>query len=273
MENGFIHSVGTWLGTARHGGMLWLFIAGGLATGIAALALLMSTPPKYRRTVVSFVTLIGGLYFSVEFLIPHKNFLTVSKPAVSDWMTVIGSFALLLGMSNLFQIHGKAVAKRSKGWYNSAAFFVAFFAIMVMGFLRDGASGNLGVVSKQLFTVLFNGFLNPLDATMFSLIAFYIVSAAYRAFRIRSVESALMMLTAATIMLALVPVGVWLTHWIPASGPLAMFRIERIGYWLLTWPNMAVQRAIAFGIAVGSLAMGLRIWLSLEKGSFFDKQL
>jgi hypothetical protein len=82
-----------------------------------------------------------------------------------------------------------------------------------------------------------------------------------------------MMLTAGIIMLSLVPVGTWLTSWLPASGFISSLRLENIGYWLLIWPNMAVQRAITFGVAVGSLAMGLRIWLSLEKGSFFDRQL
>ena len=108
---------------------------------------------------------------------------------------------------------------------------------------------------------------------MFSLIAFYIVSAAYRAFRVRSAEAGLMMGTAAIIMLGLVPVGAMITNWLPRTGPWASFRLENITYWLLIWPNMAVQRAIEFGLAVGAMAMGLRIWLSLERGSFFDRQL
>ena len=88
-----------------------------------------------------------------------------------------------------------------------------------------------------------------------------------------SMEAALMMGAAAIIMLALVPIGVALTDWIPAGHVLSIFRVERIGYWLLVWPNMAAQRAIGFGVAVGALATGLRIWLSLERGSFFDRQL
>ena len=160
--------------------------------------------------------------------------------------------------------------KRTSGWYNSVAFFLAFFGIMVFGFMKDWRGG---AVSTQMFGILFKGFYTSLDATMFSLIAFYIVSAAYRAFRVRSAESALMMITAAIIMLALVPVGAAITSWLPDHGFLSAFRLERIGYWILIWPNMAVQRAINFGIAVGSLAMGLRIWLSLERGNFFDRQL
>ncbi len=261
------------LGQTHQGWMLWGYIFGGLLAGVAGLVLLMNTPPRYRRGVVMAVTFIGGLYFSVEFLWGDKNFLTTTRPAAADWFMVIGAFALLLGVLNLFQIHSKAIAKQSKGWYNSAAFFAALFSIMILGFIRDGATGNLATVSTNLFQILFRGFLTSLEASMFSLNAFYIVSAAYRAFRIKSVEAALMMLTAATIMLALVPAGAWLTNWIPADSMFASLRIESVGIWILTWPNMAVQRAIAFGIAVGSMAMALRIWLSLERGNFFDKQL
>jgi len=56
-------------------------------------------------------------------------------------------------------------------------------------------------VNTSLFQIPFRGFLTSLNATMFSLIAFYIVSAAYRAFRVRSVEAGVMMITAAIIML------------------------------------------------------------------------
>src|SRR5690606_9801871 len=105
---------------------------------------------------------------------------------------------------NLFDIHGKALRKRSAGWYNSAAFFIAFFAILFAGFLKDWRAEQLASIEAKtpmhavisgaatananLFEILFRGFLTSLDATMFSLIAFYIVSAAYRAFRIRSLE-------------------------------------------------------------------------------------
>ena len=140
---------------------------------------------------------------------------------------------------------------------------------MILGALRDsGAPGSL-----QLFNMMSNGFYYSMRATTFSLVAFYIVSAAYRAFRIRSAEAAFMMGSAMIVMLALVPIGPILTSWLPQHGFLSIFRIEKLGYWLLASPNMAVQRAIGFGIAVGALATGLRIWLSLERGSYFDRQL
>ena len=281
----------TWLAVPRGGWELAGFIVAALALGALALALLISIPPRYRKYVVMAVTFIAGLYYSIEFLIPRENLLTRWKPYVGDASLIIGSFTILLGVSNLFQIHGRAVSRRREGWYNSAAFFVAFFAIIVAGYLYQSrmteltsltapatsaeykAVASAAQADEQAFNILFRGFLTPLEATMFSLIAFYIVSAAYRAFRIRSAEATLLMLAAAIVMLALVPVGVILTSWIPATGILSAFRLENLGYWLLTSPNMAAQRAIGFGLGVGMFAMGLRIWLSLERGSFFDREL
>lgn len=265
----FFHNTWTWLAQPRHGIELAAFIIGALGVGAVFLGILTSIPARYRKTVVMIVTFIGGLFLSLEFLIPKENPLTDAVTTVANIQIVVGSFALLLGVWNLFHIHSKAIMKQSKSWYNSAAFFVAFFAIMILGFLRDGNVNG----TNEIFNILFSGFLLSLQATTFSLVAFYIVSAAYRAFRIRSAEAMLMMVAATIVMLALVPLGTVLTSWLPNTGFLSAFRIEKIGYWLLVSPNMAVQRAIAFGIAVGALATGLRIWLSLERGSFFDRQL
>lgn len=289
----WVHRIGDLLFPAAvQGGWVWVYIAAAIIVGAAGLVALMSTPPRYRKAIVVAVTFLGGLFFSLEFLLPHEPVtafghtllgkghvtrfaqgLTDAKPSVADWAMVIGSFTLLLGTFNLFQVHGKAVKKKTAGWYNSLAFFISFFLIMAAGFAKDASGGAARTISTQLFAILFNGFVQQLDATMFSLIAFYIVSAAYRAFRVRSAEAGLMMATAGIIMLGLVPIGAILTNWLPHSGPLASLRLENITYWLLTWPNMAVQRAIGFGLAVGWLAMSLRIWLSLERGSFFDRQL
>ncbi len=264
----FFHNLWTMLFAPQHGMALFAYIIAAVLTGALALYLMTMLPTRFRKPIVMIVTLLGGLVLALEFLIPNDNIFTTYIPDYANVAMVIGSFALMLGIFNLFRMHGEAIGGKKQGWGNSLAFFVAFFAIMIAGFLKD-----VSPVANNTFALLFRGFLKPLQSTMFSLIAFYIASAAYRAFKIRSAESAFMMIAAAIIMLALLPIGVMITSWIPEHSFFSIFRIERLGYWILVSPNMAVQRAIAFGIAVGGLATGLRIWLSLEKGSFFDKQL
>ena len=108
---------------------------------------------------------------------------------------------------------------------------------------------------------------------MFSLLAFYIVSAAYRAFRIRSGEALVLMIAAVIVMLTPLPLGIAITNWIPEHSFWGNFRIERIGEWLLMTVNSAALRAIAFGLGIGGLAMSLRIWLSLERGTYFGQEV
>ncbi|MEN6371031.1 MAG: hypothetical protein ABFD64_03375 [Armatimonadota bacterium] len=202
------------------------------------------------------------------------NFLSRYKLPLATVNSVVGSFAFALGLFGLFSIHGKAIAKRKKGWYNSLAFFIAIATMTVLGFLDRYAAPHGSVYadfSHTAYRIVFEGGLTALQSTMFSLVAFYIVSAAYRAFRIRSVDAVIMMISAFLVMLSVVPVGMWMTSGL--HGNLKFLKLENIGDWIMTLPNMAAQRGMQFGISVGGLAMALRIWLSLERGSYFDKQL
>ena len=66
-----------------------------------------------------------------------------------------------------------------------------------------------------------------------------------------------------------IAVGQWLTHWHTVPPYL---HVETIRNWILTVANAAATRAIAFGLGIGSLAVALRIWLGLERGSYFERQ-
>jgi hypothetical protein len=93
---------------------------------------------------------------------------------------------------------------------------------------------------------------------------------------VRSAEAALMMITAIILMAGQVPLGMALTHWIPGADPETLpgvLRIENFSYWVLSKLNMPVQRAIEFGLGLGALAMALRIWLSLERGTYFGQEV
>ena len=237
--------------------------------------LLQLVPNRHRKTLIAIVTFLAGLIYSVEYFVPAnpktgKNFLTPFTDSLQEATLVIYAFALGLGVYSLVRFHGRALIKLRPGWHNNLAFFVAFFAMMVAGFWQDLAGSQL---SKNVYDLLFQSTVAALGATMFSTIGFYIVSAAYRAFRIRSAEATLMLIAAFIVMLGQVPIGAYITSGIPATSWLSILKLENLSYWILNQPNMAAWRAMAFGIEVGALAMALRTWLSLERGSFFDREL
>jgi hypothetical protein len=82
------------------------------------------------------------------------------------------------------------------------------------------------------------------------------------------VESSILMLSALVVLLGL-SFGVLLTDKIPAEGMAANFRMETWSQWVLTVLSLPALRAIDFGVGLGALAMGLRIWLGIERGALF----
>jgi hypothetical protein len=251
--------------------------------------------PRGRRWLIALVTFVSGLYLGLEYFLPVRkavlwptaipnpnpdrgaNLLTPGIEPVGIMMSVIGAFTVGLGIYSLCQVHGRNLGQRRPGWYNSLALFLAMVAMLVFGFWahylpKAEATSAAMPAPRAIYEMLFRGLFMPLQAATFSLLAFYIASAAYRAFRIRTAEAGLMMGAAFIVMLAQVPIGAWLTSGLPVTGALAFFRLEALGEWIMTWLNAPAQRGIVFGVAIGGLAMSLRIWLSLERGTFFSEQ-
>ena len=115
----------------------------------------------------------------------------------------------------------------------------------------------------------------PLQATMFALLAFFIASAAYRAFRARTTEATLLLVAAALVMLGRVPLGGWLWHkivdlidLIPGTHLAGLKNLEifaKINDWIMDIPQTAAKRGIYIGIVLGGIAMSIRIILGIER--------
>ena len=275
---------------------LWLMIGASLAFCVLIFFLLQLLPGRSRRWLIIGCTFLAGCFYSMEFFLPvHQlepgkmgNFLTPWVEPLGFFVMSMGGFAIGLGVVNLAAYHAKAIAGRKQGWENSVVFFLALIAMIVIGIWNV----RVGRIAQQIkdpgvlkafehhtktvtdgYELLFNGMLQPLGATMFSVLAFFIVSAAYRAFRIRTLEAALMSATAFLVLLSMVPLGMAITSSINVHSGYAGLRLENLGRWILVVINMSTVRAINFGVAVGGLAMSLRVWLSLERGAYFDQKV
>ena len=108
-------------------------------------------------------------------------------------------------------------------------------------------------LDNPAFRRFFDYILIPIQATMFSLLAFFIASAAYRAFRARNVLSTILLLAALIVMLRFMP-GPWGNT------------IAESAAWIMNVPNMAAQRAIVIGIGLGIVATALKVVLGIERG-------
>jgi hypothetical protein len=267
----------------------WAAIVGVMVVFVLVLGAIQLMPSSVKRGTIALVTFVTGLILVLAFLVPPdpktgKNFLAGTVNLVGQFAQVVVGFTILLGVYNLCRLHFHKVTRTRPGWGYSLVFFVSFLSMLVAAFWRDWPTWFAPAYQPpawikapsraqlDAYTLLFMGLYRNLEATMFSILAFYIVSAAYRAFRMRSLEAGILMVTAVILMLGQVPVGTLMTSWIPPTSPFAALRIENISQWVLTTINAPVQRAIGFGLALGQLAMALRIWLSLERGTYFGRE-
>lgn len=258
----------------------WQFWLALLVTTLAFFALLyvlqqLGSAARRRLTVVC--TFVAGLFYLVAFFVPQtinpvKNYET----PLGNFLLVVGGFTVGLGVINLCLAHGRTLVRARPGWINSAGFFAGFLGMAIFGIWSIYVTPEEGAATVPLATagyqLLFEGLLTPLQSTTFALLGFYIVTAAYRAFRIRTVEAGLMTVIAFLVMLGQVPLGQAITAHLSETGPWASLRLENVSNWLLTIPNTAATRGILFGSVTGSFALSLRVWLSLERGSYFGKE-
>ncbi len=194
---------------------------------------------------------------------------------------------LLLGVFSLTRIHVLKVFKQQKDWQFSLCLILAMVLIIFAGYnswLTELAmkpdqleaiaklEPNNWPFYKKFQDFLFDGLLQNMDAAMFSVIAFYILSAAYRAFRIRSVEATILLASALLVMLSLL--GLASLYWnlgiekVTGGDPASFwnnFRLKEIADFIGSSIRTPGLRAIDFGIGVGALAMALRLWLGLER--------
>lgn len=219
------------------------------------------------------IAFVMGVLFIVQFFVPHQ-WSQEMLISVNKWIVIIGSIAMLLGISSLVHFHYVTIKRGAPGWGYSVVMFLTFLLAVVAGFLPSivmwfrpelpaGAEPGkwLGFIplipgleeGSPLFWIFRNA-LSPFMATMFSLIGFFIASAAFRAFRARSLEATLLLIAALIIMLGQTPLGA-----------LIWGKIPDIMVWIFMVPNTAAKRAILFGITMGSIAFSLRIIVGIER--------
>ena len=194
----------------------------------------------------------------IQFFVPHPPFTNMYEELLS-WVRIIGIFALIIGLSSLIKLHYTRIARRTGDLPYSIVVFVGMAVMAIVGLV--------GGLEGAWFEWLFKNIQVPMQATMFSLLAFFIASAAYRAFRARTLEATLMLVTAVIVMFARVPIGKFLWQGIMPDSVVQLWANPPgdVSDWILNVPSMAARRGILLGISLGAIATSLKIILGIER--------
>ena len=202
-----------------------------------------------KRTMPLVITFVTGLiviinsFFKIDFLADFvTNYLSRS-------ITVSLAWAIGLGAMNLMRQHfRRASSNTPQKWY-SVILIVTFLIFLIAGFVLDRHQQN------PLYQQWFMAVQNSLSATMFSVLAFYIATSAFRAFRIRNVDSSLLLGSAIIVMLGAVPIGEVIWVGMPDAAD-----------WIMSIVQTSAMRAMGIGLTLGSLAQSMRVLVGIERG-------
>jgi hypothetical protein len=202
-----------------------------------------------RVQIPLLIILIMGLFTMVTHFVPAKPIADLNQ-TFRNWYIGIITFFIFLGTINLARVNGEKIKTRARDWQYSIV-LIAFLAVMlVAGFYK----GRTSMEEGNPFMYLYFNVQFPLESTMYSLLAFFVASASFRAFRARNKEALCLLVAAVVIMLGRVPIGSSMWKGFPS-----------VTEWIMSYPNAAAKRGIMLGIDLGLISMALRMILGIER--------
>lgn len=225
-----------------------------------------------KRKLPLLIVFFTGTLIIISNYVPHDPFNQILEGA-SSWYQIIAGFTLVIGVSSLIRSHYRKVKIGKQGWGYSLVMFIMMVITAVFGILPQewgvdsGWGGIFGNESGSVFMWIFEFVNQAAAATVFSLLAFYIASAAYRAFRVRTIDATIMLITAVIVMIGRTPLGDWMSKKVTQdlASPLAYLRLDKMTLFFLNYPTVAAKRAIFLGLALAMAATALRVILGIER--------
>jgi hypothetical protein len=224
-----------------------------------------------KRTVPLLITATAGIVLIVASFVPYTE--SWSEDA-TVWFDILAAIAFILGGGNLLKIHLMKVSQQRAGWGFSAITVIAFLITLTCGLFKIGVAPSAqypkyawaGDYIGGAFGVIYEYAFKPLTATMFSMLAFFVASAAFRAFRAKNAEAILLLGTAFIILLGRTYAGDYLTSWLPDQ-----WNLRHVSTLIMDVFNAAGTRAIMIGIALGIVSTSLKVILGIDR-SYVGKE-
>lgn len=213
-----------------------------------------------KRYIPLAIVFVFGIMTLATYYIPPKLAQDYYLETMNKWINIVAAFAFLLALLSLFYSHYNKIKRKVDGWGYSIFVYIGFLVVVVCAIKSEGqlmtgpALTSLGWIFRFLY--------NTLSASMFAVLAYYIVSTAFRSFRIKTLQAFVLFMAALFFIIGKVPLGnvLWnkLFFWTNVS-------ISQVTDWIINVPSVAAKRGIMIGIAVGAIVTSLKIIFGIER--------
>ena len=163
--------------------------------------------------------------------------------AFREWTIILTAFAVLLGLVNVVMVHLSRIIRRSEP---STGYSVIVVITAMIVFLI----GLIFELPSPPMNWLFDNMYLPLQGAFFALVAFFLATAAYRALRARNLDTTLLLVSALIVFLGQAPL---------------VSAMTQVKEWVLNVPSTAGARGILLGVALGTIATGLRLISGIDR--------
>ncbi|TFH64358.1 MAG: hypothetical protein E4G91_06035 [Candidatus Zixiibacteriota bacterium] len=191
-------------------------------------------------------TLVTGLFMMAQYFI-KTDAMDAVYTTLLDYYQIIFAVSMIVGGVGLLKQHSLKV-QRSSQQRGYSLITIAAILFMVIAAVISGT----GAASPYQWA--FNNLQAPMQATTFSRLAFFVASAAYRGFRVKSTPAFILALAAVIVLVGKSGFGEMISQQLPA-----------IAGWVLNNPSTAAKRGILIGVGIGSVATALRVILGIER--------
>jgi hypothetical protein len=168
---------------------------------------------------------------------------------LAQWVAVLVAFALLVGLANLLKVHIGRILQRAEGWFYSLIVVASAVAVLALGLISGRGPGDESVAW------VFRWIYQPLGASLFSLLAFFLTTALFRSLRMRSLEAMVLLIVAFIVVIGQAPFS--------TQSPMNV--VADLKTWLMDYPVLAGMRAILLGVAFGAIGLSLRVLLGFDR--------
>jgi hypothetical protein len=199
--------------------------------------------------------LTGGIVLAGIFLRKMIPALGDVQALVLQWAVMLAAFALLIGVLNLLAIHWRKVQAGTASSFYSGVLIVSLLVTFGIT-IWDGPTGSWSLW-------ILNNIQIPIEASLVALLVIVLTYTAARMLRYRTNAMTILFLSIVVIVL-LGTAPLYGTSKVAALKDISSL-LSQLASWITQTWSTAGARGILLGVALGTIATGLRILLGADR--------